>query len=274
VIWYGSPHSPQRSLAEDRAGLGDTQLAHHLGEIAGIDRSIGVLRKGLRDLGIEDNTLVWYCSDNGGLTLDPDAVGTLRGHKGELFEGGIRVPGVVEWPGHITPSVTDFPASTMDIFPTLLDLLDLPEEEMLAVHDGESIAPLLAGKIPSRTHGIPFLFQTQAALIEGDYKLISRGRQPARWQLFNLQSDPSETNDLASEETDLFRRLRTEAEAMLQSVEASAEGDDYPEGRVLQPPRDDFWREMPEYRPYLNVITNALPDSGRPARRRRQDASR
>jgi arylsulfatase A-like enzyme len=274
VIWYGSPHSPQRSLAEDRAGLGDTQLAHHLGEIAGIDRSIGVLRKGLRDLGIEDNTLVWYCSDNGGLTLDPDAVGTLRGHKGELFEGGIRVPGVVEWPGHITPSVTDFPASTMDIFPTLLDLLDLPEEEMLAVHDGESIAPLLAGKTPSRTHGIPFLFQTQAALIEGDYKLISRGRQPAQWQLFNLQSDPSETNDLASEETDLFRRLRTEAEAMLQSVEASAEGDDYPEGRVLQPPRDDFWREMPEYRPYLNVITNALPDSGRPARRRRQDASR
>jgi arylsulfatase A-like enzyme len=66
VIWYGSPHNPQRALEEDRQGFADGKLADHFGEIVGIDRSIGVLRKGLRELGIERDTLVWYCSDNGG----------------------------------------------------------------------------------------------------------------------------------------------------------------------------------------------------------------
>jgi arylsulfatase A-like enzyme len=108
-------------------GTGWLQRASGFENTSGIDRSIGTLRKGLRELGIEQDTLLWYCSDNGGLNLDPDAVGTLRGHKGDLYEGGIRVPGIIEWPGHLKPQVTDFPASTMDIMPTIVDLLDLPE---------------------------------------------------------------------------------------------------------------------------------------------------
>lgn len=87
VIWYGSPHAPMRAVEEDFQGLPDNKAAQHLGEIVGIDRSIGMLRKGLRELGIERDTLVWYCSDNGGLDIDPAAVGNLRGHKGDLFEG-------------------------------------------------------------------------------------------------------------------------------------------------------------------------------------------
>ncbi|TWU40654.1 sulfatase-like hydrolase/transferase [Novipirellula artificiosorum] len=90
VIWYGSPHAPMRAMDEDLKGLPRGKAAHHLGEIVGIDRSIGALRKGLRELGIDRDTLVWYCSDNGGLNVDPNAVGHLRGHKGDLFEGGIR----------------------------------------------------------------------------------------------------------------------------------------------------------------------------------------
>ena len=260
VIWYGSPHNPQRATTEDRKGFADKKLADHLGEIVGIDRSIGLLRQGLRDLKIEQNTIVWYCSDNGGLNLDPHSVGKLQGHKGALYEGGIRVPGIIEWPGHIQPQVTDFPASTMDIFPTFVDLLNLTNEPLLQVHDGETLVPLFQGETPKRTHSIPFCFQGSAALIDGPYKLLGlRSPKEIQWQLFNLQEDPVETQDLASKQPRRFERMKSEAEAMLLSVEGSAAGHDYPEQKVTQPPRSVFWRDMPEYQSYLEQFSKLSP---------------
>lgn len=259
VIWYGSPHNPQRAVDRDRRGLPEGKLADHLGEIVGIDRSIGVLRQGLRDLGIHRETLVWYCSDNGGLNIDPDAVGILRGHKGDLFEGGIRVPGIIEWPGHIQPQVTDFPASTMDIAPTIIDLLNLPEDSLLEVLDGESIAALFDGKTPTRKHAIPFRFQRGAAMINGDYKLIStKVKDDTSWQLFDLAKDPGETMDLAAELPERFTAMTSQAKAMLTSVDASFEGKDYPEGKVLQTPRNDFWKDLPQYKPYADTFAEHL----------------
>ena len=254
VIWYGSPHNPQRAVEQDLGkfpGIANKTLANHLGEIVGIDRSIGQLRKGLRDLGLQKDTLVWYCSDNGGLTIDPDAVGNLRGHKGSMFEGGIRVPGIIEWPGRIPSGVTDFPASTMDIFPTIVDLLGLPEDALLAVHDGESIAELFKGKTPGRTHGIPFRFTKNAALIDGDYKLVTTNQGREVWELYNLKADPGETSDLSGKHPERFTRMLAEAKAMLASVDASAAGRDYPEGRVVQPPRNAFWHTLEEYKPHF-----------------------
>jgi arylsulfatase A-like enzyme len=271
VIWFGSPHNPQRAVEEDRKGFAEGKLADHFGEIVGIDRSIGVLRKGLRELKIERDTLVWYCSDNGGLNLDPDAVGNLRGHKGDLFEGGIRVPGIIEWPGHLKPQITDFPASTTDIMPTIVDLLNLPSDSMLAVRDGESIAAIFDGKTPQRTRSIPFRFQKNAALIDGDYKLLSaNGRKGDQWQLFDLKSDPGESKDLSAELPERFARMKTEAEAMLLSVEASAAGEDYPEGKVLQSPRSAFWRDMPEYKPHLEAFSSRS-QSSEPEKKRKTD---
>lgn len=258
VIWYGSPHNPQRALKEDRREFNNTKVADHLGEIVGIDRSVGRLRKGLRDLEIEKNTLVWYCSDNGGLNLDPDSVGGLRGHKGSLWEGGIRVPGIIEWPGRIAPATTDFPASTMDIFPTLIDLLGLPRESHMEILDGESIQPLFDGETPSRTHGIPFRYKDQAAMIDGNFKLLSGpNRDSGDWALYDLKSDPDESSDLSQKMPGLLARMITEAEAMVRSVEASRAGKDYPEGEVVQPPRNAFWRDIPEYKPYLEKFTEA-----------------
>jgi arylsulfatase A-like enzyme len=255
VIWYGSPHNPQKAVDQDRAGLPEGTLGHHLGEIVGIDRSIGHLRKGLRELGIERDTLVWYCSDNGGLDLDPDAVGNLQGHKGSLFEGGIRVPGIIEWPGRVAPAVTDFPASTMDILPTIVDLLRLPAESQLSVRDGESIAELLRGKTPQRAHPIPFRFQKSAALIDGDYKLLGAPRDGGgQWRLYDLKQDPGETRDLSRKLPERFAEMMRAARSMLDSVEASAAGRDYPEGKVIQPPRSAFWHSMDEYRPHLETF--------------------
>jgi arylsulfatase A-like enzyme len=260
VIWYGSPHNPMQALDKDRKGLPNDKLGHHLGEIVGIDRSIGMLRKGLRDLGIEKNTLVWYCSDNGGLNIDPDACGHLRGHKGSVLEGGIRVPCIVEWPGRIKPAITDVPASTMDIMPTIIDLLGLPEESMLSVRDGESIASLLRGGSPTRHHSIPFMFLKNAAFIDGPYKLLSQNRNKAgSWELYDLEKDPGETKDLSGIFPDRFARMKVQAETAMHSIEASAAGKDYSEGRVLQPQRSAFWRDMAAYRPHFETFARLKP---------------
>lgn len=277
VIWYGSPHNPQRAVDQDRRGLPEGKLADHLGEIVGIDRSIGVLRKGLRDLEIEQQTLVWYCSDNGGLDIDPDAVGSLRGHKGDLYEGGIRVPGIIEWPGHIDPHVTDFPASTMDIMPTIVDLLNLPDDSMLKVHDGESLSPLFDGHTPQRTHAIPFRFQRGGALIDGDHKLIStKTKDSNSWQLFDLNNDPRETTDLAAKLPDRFAALKSQAEAMLISVETSSQGKDYSEGKILQTPRNAFWRDLPLYEPHLETFArhgDSVQIKEKPRRKKTENAT-
>ena len=101
VIWYGSPHSPWR--AEEKAKIHfknlDDEAQNHYGELVSMDQSIGDFRKGLRDMKIEDNTLIWFNSDNGGLTgFGKETVGGLRGYKGEIYEGGLRVPCIIEWP--------------------------------------------------------------------------------------------------------------------------------------------------------------------------------
>jgi arylsulfatase A-like enzyme len=235
------------------------RLANQLGELVALDRSIGMLRKGLRDMGVEKNTLIWYCSDNGGVAEDPDSVGKLRGHKGTLYEGGIRVPGIVEWPGRIRPAVTDFPASTMDIFPTIVDLLGLPKDSMLEVRDGESILPLFDGKLPKRTHAIPFTAKG-TALIDGDFKLVRIGRGKKRtWELYDLRNDISESKDLSATHTERFNKMKVEAEKLIESVEASAIGKDYPEGRVIQPQRNARWTAMEEYKKHFETFAKLKP---------------
>ena len=262
VIWYGSPHFPYTALERDLDGLSqelNSREAQLYGEIIAMDRSIGMLREGLRDMGLAGNTLIWFCSDNGGRDHDPDSVGGLRGHKGSLFEGGIRVPGIIEWPGTIQPAITEFPASTMDIMPTIVDLLDLPEDSMLGVLDGESILPLFTGETPARTHPIPFTM-LGTALIDGRYKLLKAKKgKSIPWELFDLLDDPKETTDISSNHPERFEKMIAEAEQMLASVEASANGKDYPEGRVIQPQRGDRWEEMEEYQRLYDTFAKLKP---------------
>ena len=256
VIWYGSPHAPFDAFDEDKQGFGAGKAAEQLGEIVAMDRSIGTLRMALREFEIEQNTIIWYCSDNGGLMDDPNACGGLRGLKGDVFEGGIRVPGIIEWPEKIEPAITDFPTSTMDIFPTFVDLLNLPEESLLDIHDGESILPLFAGETPKRQHGIPFDFQKKFALIRDDYKLLTLNSTNGPWELYNLNSDPSETKDLSAEFPELFAEMLSEARGFIESIQTSSEGKDYPEGEVIQPARKEFWFEMEMYEPYFENFYN------------------
>jgi len=254
VIWYGSPHSPWNALPKDQVPNEAAKSAHHHGQLVAIDRSVGTLRAGLKRLNVSDNTLVWYCSDNGGLTgVGHDSVGGLRGRKGQIWEGGIRVPGIIEWPAVIEPRVTSFPASTMDIFPTVVDIIGLPRDSMLDLVDGMSVQPMLLGKIERRSKPIPFRYRNKAALIDNDLKIVTPEIGSGRYLLFNLKNDRTESTDLFSMQSDDAHRLRDELEDMIASVTRSQTGHDYAEGRVTREgPHGRHWYEMAEYQPFLN----------------------
>ena len=155
VVWFGSPHGPHRAADRDLAVYEDQPKKDRnwLGEITGMDRAFGKLRQGLRDLGIHENTILWYTSDNGGLR--PASSGG-RGKKGQIYDGGLRVPAIFEWPARYAGHrVTDVPSVTSDIYPTLIDLLDIrmPDQPPL---DGISLRLLLEGEMLRRPEPIGF----------------------------------------------------------------------------------------------------------------------
>ncbi len=255
VIWYGTPHAPFKALEADKAEFGalDKASQDHYGELVALDRSLGKLRQKLRDFGIADNTLLVFNSDNGGLPgIKPETVGGLRGFKGSVFEGGLRVPGIIEWPGVIKPRITNHAACTMDLFPTVADVVGLPEEVMLKPVDGTSLKPLFAGETGERKKSIPFRFGTKAALTGQRYKLLTENIGKGDFQLYDLEVDTNETKDLSKEQPELFEKMKQELLAWNATVDASFAGKDYPEGRVTPAdPRPMSWTEHPDYQPYL-----------------------
>jgi arylsulfatase A-like enzyme len=256
VVWYGSPHSPWQASEEDRKPFGhlDKDSQNHYGELVAMDRSIGTLRKGLRDMNIAENTIVWYCSDNGGLPkISPETVGGLRGFKGSVFEGGLRVPCVIEWPAVISePRVTAFPAATLDIFPTLAEIVGLPESVLLTPHDGTSIRAVFDKDLASRGKPIPFRHTGRAAWIDNDYKLLTSDVGKDEFQLYDLSRDPKETTDLFAQKPDIANRLVKDFKAWNESVERSVAGKNFPEGRILPgEPESRDWTTSPEYQSYI-----------------------
>jgi arylsulfatase A-like enzyme len=255
VIWFGTPHSPFRALDDDRArfsGL-NASSANHYGELVAMDRSIGTLRQVLRELGIAENTLLVFCSDNGGLgEIEPDTVGGLRGNKGTVYEGGLRVPGIMEWPAVIEPRVTSYPACTMDLFPTVADIVGLPQDVFVQPLDGISLKPLLTAELPQRDQPIPFRYGKKGALVDNRYKILTNDLGGDSFELYDLADDPNETRDLRTEQPERFASMKAALLAENESIEASFQGRDYAEGKVSPPdPEPVNWYETPGYQPYL-----------------------
>ena len=260
VIWYGTPHDPMVATDEDMRGFEglDDRSRNQLGELVAMDRSIGALRSGLRDLGIEQQTLVWYTSDNGGLPgITPSSVGPLRGFKGSVYEGGLRVPAIIEWPKKITkPRITKYPAATMDIFPTLAEIVGLPDSALQQPQDGLSLAPLFAKELKRREKPLGFRYLRpnglHAALIDNDMKLVTLDVVSAKYELYDLSADEHETTDLYAKRPAEAKRMRKAFEAWNTSVEASVAGRDYPEG-TTDPAESEpiFWMDLKEYEPYF-----------------------
>jgi arylsulfatase A-like enzyme len=261
VIWYGSPHNPFYALDKDIApfkSLKDKNAQKHHAEIRAMDRSVGTLRQALRDMGIADNTLIWFNSDNGGLgqkEVEVDSVGGLRAYKGSMYEGGIRVPGIIEWPAKIKARITDYPASTMDIMPTLLDIIGLEPEHMLPVVDGISIQPLLAGEIGPRKKPMTFHYsQSKAAVIDNNYKILQMKIDTDKYELYDLDKDPKESKNLINELPEVAQKMKSQINNFTASVKDSIAGKDYPNGIVHQRTERKFWTESEEYRQYFDIF--------------------
>lgn len=180
MVWFGSPHEPYSGLEEDIAlydqlpeeyrdrvvtvtslesGLSVRRPLHEVlreryAEITAMDRALGKLRKYLETEGLRQNTLVWYCGDNG-VPNGVNVTTPFRGRKGQVYEGGIRVPGIIEWPARISaPRSTDLNSVTSDMFPTICELLGLPLPNR--VLDGISLKPLIDGVMAERPSPICF----------------------------------------------------------------------------------------------------------------------
>lgn len=273
-VWFGSPHIPHQATDELKALYPDQpeQLQNYYGEITGIDRAVGRLREELRDLGIAEQTLLMFTSDNGGRPQDGADHRGLRGRKSDLWEGGIRVPAVIEWPGKVAPRISEVPAGTVDLFPTMLELADvaIPTDRPL---DGISLLPLLEDRIAERPHPLAFwdypkpetkgmksdqIVQELKALIDsGEDGEINEGilhtadqpwdelddypgwavwmdnawklhRLPnQRFQLYNLERDPGEQNDVSESQPEVVERMRVALRAWEDSVVRSVRGADY-----------------------------------------------
>jgi len=151
VVWFGSPHLPHIADPIDRQHYKDQPAAvqNYYGEISGIDRAMGTLRGALQVMGLAENTIVWYTSDNGAQTAGkrPGSNGGLAGRKGTLWEGGIRVPTIIEWPLKIKqPRTSNLLSGTVDILPTLVDLAGVAQPDNSPPLDGRSLRGLIEAK--------------------------------------------------------------------------------------------------------------------------------
>ena len=202
--------------------------------ISAMDAAVGRIRSALRELDIHSNTMIWFASDNGPAMNSPGNTAGLRGTKGTLFEGGIRVPGIIEWPKMIrTHREVDTPVVTNDFLPTICDVLGVtpPSDRPL---DGESILPLLSEETNRERNGsIKWAFRISgkfngrysvAVINSRNFKLIADYKRGMvkKSTLYDLSTDPSESENVSSLHPVIFEQLLKEAESWRLSLRNSA----------------------------------------------------
>lgn len=203
--------------------------------VESIDQSVGRVMETLKQQEIEDRTVVIFMSDNGGLSVQegPNTPATcnapLRAGKGYLYEGGIRVPWIVKWPGSVKPGSTcDLPVSSVDFFPTMSEIAGLEKVVTNGQIDGESIAPLLRQTGKLRRDSIYWHYphfsnqrgRPGGAIRQGDFKLIER-YEDGTLELYDLKNDISEKRNLAVSMPGRAKELHKRLRDWRQSVDAT-----------------------------------------------------
>jgi arylsulfatase A-like enzyme len=231
AVWFHAPHRPVLAGPEWLRAYGDRtpDEANYWGAISAMDSQVGRLLRLLEELGIGDDTLLLFASDNGPALnenrwLSAGSAGPFRGGKGSLLEGGVRVPAILDWPGRLGRGVVAEPASFLDVLPTVLAAAGVDAPADLPPLDGVDLLPLLAGPSADRAQPIAFRTRQDAALVEGRYKLLSE-RGGETLALFDLLADPGEARDLAGEKPELVRDLRAKLDEWLASCARSRIGE-------------------------------------------------
>jgi len=232
VIWFHTPHLPVLAGPEHRKLYKDQPESkqHYYGAITAMDEQVGRLRKRLKTLGVAGDTLLWFCSDNGPEGKSgkaPGSAGHLRGRKRSLFEGGVRVPGLLVWPAKVKkPRAVDMPCSTLDYFPTIMEVLCFHPKGQPEPIDGVSLLPLIEGKMKQRPMPIGFESGGQVALIDNRYKIHSANRGKT-FHLFDIVEDPAETTDLAAGKPEILNGLKQTLLKWRASCKGSLDGKDH-----------------------------------------------
>lgn len=221
---FGAPHypmmAPQKYVDRFPAEM-DRDRRMHAAMIAAIDDAVGEVMALLKAKGLDNNTVIFYQADNGatlearadhaGRTYRGGSNGKMRGYKGSLWEGGMRVPGIMRWSGKIKPQVNNGIGMAMDILPTFVKWAG---GQIPAGTDGVDISPMiLEGK--REVHDVVFWdYDTQRAARMGEWKLIQNYRDglgmpmtKGEW-LSNLKDDVSETKDWSKEKPEIVSNLR------------------------------------------------------------------
>ena len=176
-IWFHEPHSPIATDAKFSELYNGHDNSKYMGNITQLDFALGQLMETLDNEDVSDNTLLIFTSDNGPVANFGGTTGGLRGGKRSDHEGGIRVPGIARWPGHIEPgTISDVPVIGTDIFATVLDITGIPLPDDRTI-DGVSMVPAFAGQPVERK--MPLFWRThvsppgdRVALRIGDWKLV------------------------------------------------------------------------------------------------------
>ena len=212
---YNAPHSPY--VVSDAyfqkyksRGLDDKNAAIY-GMIESIDANIGRILERIDELSLTDDTIILFLTDNG-----PNGKrynGSMKGTKGSVHEGGVRVPLFIRWPGRIKPGTTVTRiAQHIDLLPTIVELCGAKMPRTLPL-DGVSLVPLLQGKTSNWPDRMLFTHQTRRGQVEpvpaavrtDRYRLVNTGK---RWELYDVTADPRQENDIAASRSEVVDRLR------------------------------------------------------------------
>lgn len=238
VIWFHTPHSPVVAGPKylDMYKQYDENKQHYYGCITAMDEQMARLQSELKKLGIDKNTVITFCSDNGpageggGIHQYPGkrqqgTSGDFRGRKGSLYEGGVRVPAFIVWPGQIEANNrTSFPGVSSDYFPSILGMIgiDIPEDRPF---DGINLINAVSKNKKVRKGYIGFQSQTQKSLVSQQYKLITVDGE--KYELYDLLKNPKETNDISASHPKVVVDMKQQLEYWIESCKNSDKGNDY-----------------------------------------------
>lgn len=244
-VWTHEPHLPIESdpkFMDLYKEFDDEGIRQHHGNVTQIDHAFGNLMKALDEMGLAENTFVFFTSDNGpegnGLKgRTRGSTGGLRERKRSSHEGGIRVPGIARWPGKVPANVENrTPIIGSDLFSTILGVLDVPPPGDRTI-DGTDFMPLFSGKKIERE--IPLYWrnhlargQIRVALRDGDWKILGN-EGLTDFQLFKIEEDWKEQNELSGKHPDKLEALKKKLIDVHRQVEKEGPRDWW----VSEPPR-------------------------------------